>query len=530
MASGLANGIIPASPFAAESGAQASDEVQRGSSQQARADGAETLQAEPRQSGELKSFGAGAAAAENMKKASSTGSDAMRRFSSAGSSVLLQLAVVSKFQELVRLAQEAYIDPADLSRVKDLGEGAFAKVVHCRLDSHDGTFQDVAVKLLKPSLFGSQLDVQDFIREGVVLKRMRHPSVVRVVGLGFKSADGGRGATTDSLFIAQELCEGGALRDVVAMQMFRPLQVLYTYRDALRWCQQIAAGVAHLHDRSPLIIHRDLKLDNVLLCGDPLKWDAKIADFGLHATVDATQQLDAVKSLKEKVQKPSEEDEERLKNESFTQQLNENMKHMSTSRAGPTSLARTATFKSQSTFKSQPSFNHTSTTSTAVPEKSMRKRDRMRSMLTMRRHRKPPVKHDLTGQTGSYLNMAPEVVKGEPYNEAADIFGLGIVIYELFTKTVTAASVIVTGAPNECSDYAWKVAQGYRRPTPYGWPDDLVEVVKGSWDQDPDSRLTAKEVVASLQRLEASGAVDQMDQAEAAALERLNQKGGCGCF
>lgn len=48
-------------------------------------------------------------------------------------------------------------------------------------------------------------------------------------------------------------------------------QVLYTYRDALRWCQQIAAGVAHLHDRSPLIIHRDLKLDNVLLCGAPSK-------------------------------------------------------------------------------------------------------------------------------------------------------------------------------------------------------------------------------------------------------------------
>lgn len=48
-------------------------------------------------------------------------------------------------------------------------------------------------------------------------------------------------------------------------------QVLYTYRDALRWCQQIAAGVAHLHDRSPLIIHRDLKLDNVLLCGAPLQ-------------------------------------------------------------------------------------------------------------------------------------------------------------------------------------------------------------------------------------------------------------------
>ncbi len=50
-------------------------------------------------------------------------------------------------------------------------------------------------------------------------------SVVRVVGLGFKSTDGGRGASPDSLFIVQELCAGGALRDTVAAQMFRPREV-----------------------------------------------------------------------------------------------------------------------------------------------------------------------------------------------------------------------------------------------------------------------------------------------------------------
>ena len=44
-------------------------------------------------------------------------------------------------------------------------------------------------------------------------------------------------------------------------------QVVYTYADALRWSIQMAEGLAHLHSRDPQIIHRDLKLDNVLLAG-----------------------------------------------------------------------------------------------------------------------------------------------------------------------------------------------------------------------------------------------------------------------
>ncbi len=44
-------------------------------------------------------------------------------------------------------------------------------------------------------------------------------------------------------------------------------QVVYTYADALRWSIHMAEGLVYLHMRHPLIIHRDLKLDNVLLSG-----------------------------------------------------------------------------------------------------------------------------------------------------------------------------------------------------------------------------------------------------------------------
>lgn len=48
-------------------------------------------------------------------------------------------------------------------------------------------------------------------------------------------------------------------------------QVVYTYKDGLRWAMQIASALAHLHAQRPLIIHRDLKLDNVLLTGAQLE-------------------------------------------------------------------------------------------------------------------------------------------------------------------------------------------------------------------------------------------------------------------
>ena len=48
---------------------------------------------------------------------------------------------------------------------------------------------------------------------------------------------------------------------------FPARQVVYTTEEALKWCLQLAEGLAYLHAQRPVIVHRDLKLENCLLTG-----------------------------------------------------------------------------------------------------------------------------------------------------------------------------------------------------------------------------------------------------------------------
>lgn len=72
----------------------------------------------------------------------------------------------------------------------------------------------------------------------------------------------------------QHMNLSGALRptvkwrqDVTPLFLWQ-LQVVYKYADALRWALQLAEGLDHMHSRSPMLLHRDVKLDNVLIIGE----------------------------------------------------------------------------------------------------------------------------------------------------------------------------------------------------------------------------------------------------------------------
>eukprot|EP00798_Chlamydomonas_sp_ICE-L_P021015 gene21015-27877_t len=63
---------------------------------------------------------------------------------------------------------------------------------------------------------------------------------------------------------------------------------LYTTSDALRWSVSVANAINHLHCSEPTVLHRDIKVDNILLdCNvSTSQLDAKLSDFDLHQVLD----------------------------------------------------------------------------------------------------------------------------------------------------------------------------------------------------------------------------------------------------
>ncbi|KAG2481814.1 hypothetical protein HYH03_019219 [Edaphochlamys debaryana] len=110
----------------------------------------------------------------------------------------------------------------------------------------------------------------------------------------------------------------------------------------------------------------------------------------------------------------------------------------------------------------------------------------------------------LTGETGSNMTMSPEVLRKLPYNEKADVFSFGVVMFELFSRTLLVCSHIGTKRPDlprvlhRCEEYAELVADGYRPARVDCIPEHVWDLINDCWQQDPVRRPS---MPAVLQRL-----------------------------
>lgn len=91
---------------------------------------------------------------------------------------------------------------------------------------------------------------------------------------------------------------------------------------------------------------------------------------------------------------------------------------------------------------------------------------------------------ELTAQTGSLLYMAPEVFRGDAYNASVDVFGFGILLYELFSRQSVMYAALGDNAiafDIGLEAYALKITQGRRPKIPSFFPPGLVGLVEMCW-------------------------------------------------
>ncbi|XP_022240871.1 serine/threonine-protein kinase WNK-like [Limulus polyphemus] len=160
-------------------------------------------------------------------------------------------------------ARDTSSDGRFLKFEEEIGRGSF-KTVYKGLDTATG----VAVAWCELQERLNKSERQRFREEAEMLKGLQHPNIVRFydyweVNLPKKKY----------LVLITELMTSGTLKTYLRRFKKINLKVLKS------WCKQILKGLSFLHSRSPPIIHRDLKCDNIFITGTT--GSVKIGDLGL---------------------------------------------------------------------------------------------------------------------------------------------------------------------------------------------------------------------------------------------------------
>jgi len=143
--------------------------------------------------------------------------------------------------------------------VRQIGHGGMGVVYEARRDTDDFS-QTVALKLLKRGM-DSDAMLRRFRQERQILASLEHPNIARLL-------DGGLGPE-GTPFFAMEYVSGRPLDEYCREERL-------SINERLQLFLQVCSAVSFAHSR--LVIHRDLKPNNILVTADGT---VKLLDFGI---------------------------------------------------------------------------------------------------------------------------------------------------------------------------------------------------------------------------------------------------------
>eukprot|EP00347_Sterkiella_histriomuscorum_P019499 403341396 len=144
---------------------------------------------------------------------------------------------------------------------EDLGRGKFGQV---KLAIHKKTQKKVAVKVIKKKDMNlNEIELQK--REIEVLKICQHPNIIRLLDV-FENPE--------YIYIVLEHMAGGDLFNYLERREFK-----ITEDKGRSFVHQIASALYYLHSYG--IVHRDIKLENILMVDQSNESELKLVDFGL---------------------------------------------------------------------------------------------------------------------------------------------------------------------------------------------------------------------------------------------------------
>jgi len=162
----------------------------------------------------------------------------------------------------------------DLTLIRELGKGAFGKVF---LTSKQGSMEKFATKQIDKKYAANPKAKRYIDNEISILKDINHENIVKLYDVK---------ETSQYFYLVTEYCNGGALSD--SLEDYKDTHNSPFPEELVQYLmRQIMSAMKYLHGKK--ILHRDIKLDNILVHYDSeedrkkknlFKAKVKMIDFG----------------------------------------------------------------------------------------------------------------------------------------------------------------------------------------------------------------------------------------------------------